>query len=397
MKRRNFLYILFVGLAGIIGAAIGLRIPKASNSTSNNNAQEANIETSTNKSNVYKWKMVTSWPPNAPGTGAVAARLAKRINELSNNRIQIQLYAAGELVGGLEVFDAVSRGTAELGHTASFFWQGKTPLTAFFTAVPFGLNPNQHHSWLYQGGGQTLWDELYSPFTLKPFAAGNTGPSMGGWFKKPLDFNSAQPFKGLKIRMPGLGGKVIQRFGALAVSIPPTEIFTALQSGVIDAAELLAPWNDRAFGLHKLAKYCYYPGFHEPNGSAECLVNLEVYQSLPADLRLIIDESCRAECLLGLSESNWHNAIAMQQLRQEGVKFIPYPQKLLNAMQQVATEVIRDTATNPTININDTTQIGNRIYASYSEALRLTNEWEELQLRSQFGSQFGSQSRTQLK
>lgn len=321
--------------------------------------------------------MVTSWPANSPGTGATAARLARRITELSNGRIQIQLYAAGELVGGLEVFDAVARGTAELGHTASFFWQGKTPLAAFFTSVPFGLNPNQHHSWLYQGGGQELWDELYRPFSLKPFAAGNTGPSMGGWFKNPLDFSSPQPFKGLKVRMPGLGGKVIEGFGALPVSIPPTEVFSALQSGVIDGAELLAPWNDRAFGLHKIAKYCYFPGFHEPNGSAECLVNSDAYQSLPTDLRSVITESCHAENLLGLAESNWHNALAMADLRTDGVKFIAYPQQLLDSMQQVATQVIKDTATNPAL---DNPELGQSIHASYTDALLLTGEWQKSQL-----------------
>lgn len=380
MKRRNFLYVLLIGLAGIIGAAIGLRVPKGTNDNALNIARSANSSNSSSSSkSVYKWKMVTSWPANSPGTGAVAKRLAKRITELSDNRIQIQLYAAGELVGGLEVFDAVSRGTAELGHTASFFWQGKTPLAAFFTAVPFGLNPNQHHSWLYQGGGQELWDELYGTFAIKPFAAGNTGPSMGGWFKKPLDFKSAQPFKGLKIRMPGLGGKVIQRFGALPVSLPPTEIFAALQSGVIDAAELLAPWNDRAFGLHKIAKHCYYPGFHEPNGSAECLINLNAYQSLPEDLRLIVDESCRAENVLGLSESNWHNAIAMEQLRKDGVKFLPYPQPLLNEMEKVAVAVIKDTATDSSLN---NAQLGKRILTSYTKALSVTNKWEQVQLRT---------------
>ncbi|MCH9664713.1 MAG: ABC transporter substrate-binding protein, partial [Gammaproteobacteria bacterium] len=166
----------------MIGAAIGLRLPgSAANSASNSKAASPTTDanhlpaTATNSNNIYKWKMVTSWPANAPGTGAVAARLAQRITALSDQRIQIKLYAAGELVGGLEVLDAVARGTAELGHSASFFWQGKTPLAAFFTAVPFGLNPDQHHSWLYQGGGQELWDELYKPLGLKPFAAGNTG------------------------------------------------------------------------------------------------------------------------------------------------------------------------------------------------------------------------------
>lgn len=371
MKRRNFLTLAISGLTALLGFALGTRMPHTRQPNLTTEGQPSPAPTATN-SKVHKWKMVTSWPAGAPGTGTTAERLAQRIQLLSQQRIQITTYSAGELVGGLEVFDAVSRGIAEMGHTASFFWQGKTPLAAFFTAVPFGLNPDQHHSWLYQGGGQGLWDEIYRPFGLKPFTAGNTGPSMGGWFKRPLDFAASQPLKGVKFRMPGLGGAVIQQLGALPVAIPPGEIFAALQSGVIDAAELLAPWNDRAFGLHKIAKYCYYPGFHEPNGSAECLINLATYESLPAELQQVIEEACRAENIVGLAESDWYNAEAMEQLRNEGVSFIAYPQPLLNQMREIATQVVKQAT--------DISDLGRRLHKSYRKAQDISLSWGSTKL-----------------
>ena len=320
----------------------------------------------------YNWRMLTSWPAGAPGTGATAERLAERIQVLSQGRIKITVHAAGELVGALEVFDAVSRGTAELGHTASFFWQGKSPLTAFFTAVPFGLTPDHHHSWLYQGGGQELWDELYRSFNLKPFTAGNTGPSMGGWFKKPLDFSNPKPFSGLKFRMPGLGGKLVKEFGAVPLVLPPGEVFSALQSGAIDAAELLAPWHDRAFGLHKAAKHCYYPGFHEPNGSAECLVNLASYESLPSDLQQLIREACATENIIGLAESDWHNSRALAELRNEGVTFTAYPREFLQRMRRAARPMVEDAASG--------SALGRRLYASYQKAQELSASWKSTKL-----------------
>ena len=362
MKRRTFILTITAILAALVGVFTGMRIPDVK--------KQAQTPPSRAKK-IFEWKMVTSWPAGAPGTGRTAERLAKRITTLSENQIKITVYAAGDLVGGLEVFDAVSRGIAALGHSASFFWQGKTALSPFFTAVPFGLNPAQHHCWLYEGGGQKLWDEVYADFGLKPLAAGNTGPSMGGWFKKPIGESSSQSLAGIKFRMPGLGGKVIKELGALPVSIPPSEIFPALQSGAIDAAELLAPWNDRAFGLHRAAKYCYYPGFHEPNGSAELLINRAAYESLPVHLQAVIQESCCTENIIGLAESDWFNAVALKQLREEGIQFIAYSEQLLNRLQEVSKQVVYETATQ--------SDLGRRLYNSYDKARTVTSSWGEVQ------------------
>lgn len=365
MKRRVFLWSITALMAALAGLFAGIRIFPP------NKKHPLNIATS----KIYKWNMVTSWPAGAPGTGRTAERLAQRISALSSGQIKIKVHAAGDWFGALEVFDAVARGTAEMGHSASFFWQGKNQLTPFFTAVPFGLGPSQHHSWIYEGGGQELWDELYNNFGIKPFCAGNTGPSMGGWFKKPISsrtHGSKQSLKGIKFRMPGLGGKIIKEAGALPVSIAPAEIFTALQSGVVDAAELLAPWNDRAFGLHKAANYCYYPGFHEPNGSAELLVNRTAYENLPHDLRLLIEESCRAENVISLAESDWFNAIALKQLQEEdGVQFIPYSVELLNQLQELGKQVVYESVKG--------SELGRRLYQSYNKARKLTSSWNEVQ------------------
>ena len=323
-------------------------------------------ETKTNTR--FKWRMVTSWPAGAPGTGKTAERLARRITQISNHELSIEVHAANNLVGAFEVFDAVARGTAEMGHSASFFWTGKTPLAAFWTAVPFGLNPAQHHSWLNYGGGQELWDELYGDFGVQAFAAGNSGHSMGGWYKKPLDDRG---LRGLKMRMPGLAGEVVKQLGALVVSIPPGDIFQSLQSGAVDAAEYLAPWQDRAFGLHKAAKYYYYPGFHEPNGSAECLINKKAFMELPQHLQSLVAAACQAENLLGLSESDWFNAIALKQLKQEGVQLRAYSPSLLKKLRQISEQVLSQ--------VGSGSNLARRIYASYDKAREFGAAWLRVQ------------------
>ena len=316
-----------------------------------------------------KWRMVTSWSEGAPGTGQVAERLAKRISILSQQELTIEVYAADKLVGPFEVFDAVSRGTVELGHSASFFWSGKSPLSAFWTSVPFGLNPTQHHAWLYEGGGQELWDQLYGDFGLRGFAAGNSGPSMGGWFKKPL---TAKGFRGLKMRMPGLAGRVVKELGALPVSVAPAEIFQSLQSGALDSAEFLAPWQDYAYGLHKAASYYYYPGFHEPNGSAECLINRKAYESLPQHIKEVIISACQAENVRGLSESHWYNAVSLERLtKTQGVELRAYDPQLLRQLKEASEQVL--------IEVGSGSDLARRIYQSYSRAKDLTARWSSMQ------------------
>ena len=316
-----------------------------------------------------EWKMVTSWPKNSPGPGVTAQRLVDRIAQMSNGRLTIKLYGAGELVPPLAVFDTVSAGTAEMGHTASFFWQGKAKASVFFTAVPFGLTAGEHHAWIYHGGGQTLWDELYGQFNIKPFMAGNTGIGMGGWFKKEV--NSLDDLRGLKYRIPGLGGAILQRLGAVPVSIAPGEIFTALQSGVVDGAEFLGPWSDLGFGFYKAASYYYWPGFHEPNGSGECLINRASWDALADDLKEIVNAACAAENAYSLAETEWGNAAALETLVNEhGVQVRAFPEDVLQAAKTAAAEVLAE--------FDQGDDITKRIYQSFSIAQQRATNWSRI-------------------
>ena len=296
----------------------------------------------------FHWKMVTTWPKNAPGTGTAAERLAERVNAMSGGRLTIKVYAAGELVPALEVFDAVSRGTAELGHGTPYYWKGKVPAAQFFGAVPFGLSTLEMNAWLSKGGGQALWDEAYAPFGLKPLTAGNSTMQMGGWFNKEI--NSLDDIRGLKIRMPGLGGEVWSRLGATTVVMPGGEIFTALQTGAIDATDWVSPYNDLAFGLHKAAKYYYYPGWQEPQSVLELLINQKAFDALPADLQAIVTEAARAATQDMMDDYVFHNALALDELKKSGTLLKRFPDEVLQAMQRESEQVLGELAAQSDLN-----------------------------------------------
>nr|WP_298116640.1 TRAP transporter substrate-binding protein [uncultured Pseudomonas sp.] len=296
----------------------------------------------------FEWKMVTAWPKNYPGLGTAANRLAERVATMSNGRLTIKVYAGGELVPPLEVFDAVSRGTAELGHGAAYYWKGKVPAAQFFTAVPFGLSTSEMNAWLSKGGGQALWDEAYAPYGVKPMVVGNTGMQMGGWYNKEI--NSLDDLKGLKIRMPGLGGEVLSRLGATTVNLPGGEVFTALQSNAIDATDWVSPYNDLAFGLHKAAKFYYYPGWQEPQAVLELLINQKALDSLPADLQAILTEAARAASQDMMDDYVYHNALALDELKQQGTQLKRFPDEVLDAMQRESALVLGDLAAQSELN-----------------------------------------------
>ena len=296
-----------------------------------------------NATETFKWKMVTSWPRNLPGPGVTAQYVTDTIRKLSGGRLDITLYAAGELVPALETFSAVENGTAEMAHTASLFWGGKIPAAPLFTAAPFGLSPLEHIAWIDHGKGIDLWDKLYEPFGIKPFMSGNTGIQMGGWYKQEL--KSLKDLEGLRIRMPGLGGEVMKQLGASPVTLPPSEILTALQSGAIDATEFLGPRSDLAMGFYRAAPYYYAPGWHEPNGTAEALVSLEAYNTLPDDLKAIVKEGTRAENICALGESIWLNGENLKTLVEEkNVKLRDYPQDIINAARKASENVLDELA-----------------------------------------------------
>jgi len=291
------------------------------------------------KAKKIKWKMVTSWPKNFPGLGTGANNLAKLITEMSGGRLKVKVYSANELVPAFETFDAVSRGTAQMAHGASYYWKGKSQAAQFFAAVPFGLTAQEMNGWLYTGGGMELWKETYKKFGIIPAAAGNTGVQMAGWFNKEI--KSVDDLKGLKMRIPGLGGEVLKRAGGTPVSLPGHEIFTSLKTGVIDATEWVGPYNDLAFGLHKAAKFYYYPGWHEPGTTLEALINKKALESLPDDLQSIVLNACKIVNQQMTAEYTTRNHQALDTLvNKHKVKVLKLPDEVLKTLQKLSDEVV---------------------------------------------------------
>ena len=289
----------------------------------------------------YNWKLVTSWPKNFPGLGTAPENFAKLVNEMSAGRLTVKVYGAGEIVPGFEVFDAVSQGTAQMGHAASYYWKGKMPAAPIFTAMPFGFNAQETNGWLHYGGGLELWRELYKPFGVIPFAGGNTGVQAAGWFKKEI--NSIDDLQGLKIRIPGLGGEVMKKVGAVPVALTGGELFTSLQSGAIDATEWVGPYNDLAFGFYKVTDFYYTSGWHEPGAMLEFTVNEKAFKELPKDLQKIVEVATRAVNQDMLDEYTARNNAAIDTLKNKhGVKFMALPKDVMTALKQASAEVIAE-------------------------------------------------------
>jgi TRAP-type mannitol/chloroaromatic compound transport system substrate-binding protein len=279
----------------------------------------------------FEWKLVTTWPKNFPGLGSGAENLARYVDEMSNGRLTIRVYGAGEIVPAMEVFDAVSQGAADAGHGAAYYWKGKVPSSVFFTAVPFGLNAQEMNGWLHYGGGLELWQEAYAPFNLVPLAGGSSGVQMAGWFNKEIQ--SVDDLKGLNMRIPGLAGEVFAAAGGTAVRIAGGELYTSMQTGVIDALEWVGPYNDLAFGFHEVARYYYYPGWHEPGSILEFIINRDSLEALPEDLQAIVRHAARAANQDMLDEYTARNNAALQKLIHEhGVQLRRLPDDVLLAL-----------------------------------------------------------------
>ncbi len=335
MERRKFVGMLGLGVAGA-GVAGCAREPDCP--APQGGASPAPAET---KAQTFKWKLVTAWPKNFPGLGTAPERLATRVEAMSGGRLKIRVYGANELVPALEVFDAVSGGTAEMGHSGAYYWKGKVPEAQFFTAVPFGLNAQEMNSWIHYGGGLALWREAYKPFNLLPLAGGNTGVQMAGWFNREI--NSLQDLQGLKMRIPGLGGEVLRRVGGVPVTLPGGELFTSLQTGAIDATEWVGPYNDLTFGLYKAAKYYYYPGWHEPGAMLETIVNQKAYDALPVDLQEILTVAARAINQDMLDEYTARNHAALRELVEtHGVQLRKLPDDVLLKLREVSEQVVAE-------------------------------------------------------
>jgi TRAP-type mannitol/chloroaromatic compound transport system substrate-binding protein len=280
---------------------------------------------------VIDWKLVTTWPKNLPGLGKAPETFARMVREMSGGRLRVRVYGAGEVVPAMGVFDAVSGGVAEMGHGASYYWKGKIPASVFFTAVPFGMTAQEMNGWLHYGGGEELWRETYAPFGVVPFAGGSTGVQMAGWFNREL--KSAADLSGLKMRIPGLAGEVFSAAGGTAVNIPGGEIYTSMQTGVIDAVEWVGPYNDAALGLQEVAGYYYYPGWHEPGAMLEFIVNRKALLSLPEDLQAIVRYAARATNQDMLDEATARNNASLGLLvDRHGTQLRELPDDVLQAL-----------------------------------------------------------------
>lgn len=322
MFERRFLPVVVVALVALLVLVIGLWAAESTRSTSSPASHSSAVGPA-----AYNWKLVTTWPKNLPGLGAAPENFARYVNEMSGGRLQVRVFGAGEIVPAFEVFDAVAQGAAEVGHGASYYWKGKIPAAVFFTAVPFGMTAQEMNGWLHYGGGLALWRELYAPFGVIPFAGGSTGVQMAGWFNREL--RSTSDLQGLKMRIPGLAGEVFDAAGGTAVRIAGGEVYTSMQTGVIDAVEWVGPYNDRTLGLNEVAEFYYYPGWHEPGAMLEFTVNADAFDQLPADLQAIVKYAARAANQTMLDEFTARNNESLQQLLDAGTKLRPLPDDIL--------------------------------------------------------------------
>ncbi len=361
MDRRKF--VAATGLAGATGLL---------SACGNRNGPQVECGNQTT-SETFKWKMVTSWPRDFPGLGTGANRLAESINQLSNGRLQIKVYGGNELVPAFEVFDAVKQRTAEMGHSATYYWKGKAPAAQFFAGIPFGMSAQELHGWIYYGGGLELWREVYAPHGIVPFLAGSSGPQMGGWFNREI--NSVADLKGLKMRIPGLGGEILRRAGGTPTNIPGAELFTALQTGTIDATEWVGPYNDLAFGLFRAAKYYYYPGWHEPGTGLECIINQQAWNTLPEDLQAIVRVACQAAVTDTLSDFTYNNGVALKKLLDEhAVDLRRFPDEVLNHLGEISDNLVREMASED--------DLMGRIYASFQAYSDIVRPWSAISDRT---------------
>lgn len=314
MKRRQFLKRASLGTGAVVAAsAAAIGAPAVASAQDN-----------------YQWRLVMPWPKGTPGLGTNAERFAKMVHEMSNGRMSIRVYGAGEIVPPFECLDAIEQGVVEMAHSTPYYWQGKTPAVNFFSTIPFGLMASELSGWLQFGGGYELWKETYQEFDVIPFYAGNSGMQAGGWFNKEI--NSVDDLKGLKLRYAGIGGDALRRLGANITMLPPGEIMPSLQSGAIDGAEWVGPWNDMAFGLYQVAKYYYVPAFHEPGPGLEIIVSKDKYEGLPKDLQAIIAYAAQAIAEKTLSEFTFNNIQSFQPLIDKGAQIRHFPAEVLSAL-----------------------------------------------------------------
>ncbi len=350
----------------ILGGLAVLASSASLSSCDGGTPKKPSISTNINK-NLVKWKMCSAFPKNFPGSDLNAQKLKNYIEIASDGQLSIDHYGAGEIIPAFEIFDAVRNGTIECGVSAPYYWISKHKAIPFFCTVPGGMTAIEKFSWVKYGGGQILWDNLYSNFNLKALLCGNTGVQMGGWFKSEI--KTIDDFKGLKMRIPGIGAEIINQLGGTAVNIPPGEIMPALQQGLIDATEWVGPWVDKISGLHKIAKYYYGPGIHEPGTANELIMNKNAWDTLPKNLKEIVKNVCYSVYLESLAEFLYYNAISLKELKNEfNIKVKNFDTKIIQKMFDISRSIIED--------FSDMGKIHKDIYDSWRTSLIQFNSYQ---------------------
>jgi TRAP-type mannitol/chloroaromatic compound transport system substrate-binding protein len=318
-----------------------------------------------------QWRMSTAWPPTLDVLLGAAQRFAKVIEETSGGRFRIEVFPGGQIMGPFEVFDAAVQGKIEAFNAGAFFWDAKEPAVQWFSTVPFGMNCQGMATWFYQGDGLKLWEETYAPFNLVPRPGQQNGPEMGGWFRKKI--TTIADYKGLKMRIPGLGGKIVARAGATVVTLPPGEIYAALERGVIDTSEFIGPHDDMKLGLHRTARYYYYPGWHQPGQTNEFVFNKKAYEALPVDLQRTLDHAAAAVQGYSLTDFHAKNASALHRLKVESkgkVEILPLPAPVLRDLRKLATEVVREES--------EKSPMARKVHASFTKFQALVGPWDHV-------------------
>ena len=359
MKKISRKKFLTTGVSALSGATILGSACVPGTSTSPGSSPNINLGAS------VQWTMVTTWPPNFPILQEGCVKMADWVEKMSAGRLKIRVYGGGELVPPLEAFENVSNGTAQIGHGAAYYWAGKRPAFQFFASVPFGMNAQQINAWMISGEGLKLWEEAYEPFNVIPFPGGNTGVQMGGWFNKEI--NSLADLKGLKMRIPGLGGKVFTRAGGTSVNVPGQEIYTNLERGVIDATEWIGPYHDYVMGFHKIAKYYYYPSWQEGGTCLEFFVNKQAFESLSEDLQEIVRIASAGMNTWMLSQFEAKNARYLEKILQEGqIEMRAFPEDVIAQLRKITNEVVQEMLT------DESTR---KIYDSFRQFKNTVKDW----------------------
>jgi TRAP-type mannitol/chloroaromatic compound transport system substrate-binding protein len=321
MQRRDFLKGAGAGLA----ASTTLALPGC--------GKEAGTAKSGELPSI-RWRLASSYPKSLDTIYGAAEIMTKRLDQITGGKFQIRVFAGGEIVPGLQVLDAVQQGTVECGHSASYYYVGKNMAFAFDCAVPFGLTARQQNAWMYQGGGLELTRELFKDYNILNFPGGNTGVQMGGWYRKEI--NGLADLQGLKMRIPGIGGQIMAKLGAVPQTLAGGDIYPALETGAIDAAEWVGPYDDEKLGFQKIAPHYYYPGWWEGGPQLSFYVNLDKWNALPAAYQAAFEAACTEANVQMLAAYDQKNPQALMRLVKAGVKLHAYPKDVLEAAHKAA-------------------------------------------------------------